>query len=68
MKIALLLLAIPFVTASIESPTEIGGDADISEHLLVADVEGPFVLADLDRHNRVQPGYCYGKKDFNCYR
>ena len=71
MKIALLLLAIPFVTASIESPTEIGDDAaDVSEHLLDADVEGPlaFVLADLDRRNRVQPAYCYGTTDFNCYR
>ena len=38
-----------------------------SEDLLDA-AEGPVILADLDRRNRDQPGYCYGRTDYVCYR
>jgi hypothetical protein len=41
--------------------------ADSSEDVL-DEAEGPFVLADLDRRNRNQPGYCYGRTDYTCYR
>lgn len=45
---------------------------EISESSSPEDVldesEGPFVLADLDRRDQDQPGYCYGKKNYNCYR
>ncbi len=40
---------------------------DSSEELL-DEAEGPFVLADLDRRNRNQPGYCYGRTNYDCYR
>ena len=42
-------------------------DFDSPEDVL-DEVEGPFVLADLGRRNRNQPGYCYGRTNYDCYR
>lgn len=41
---------------------------DDSPEDLLNDVDGPIVLADLDRRNRNQPGYCYGRVNYDCYR
>ncbi len=42
-------------------------DFDSPEDVL-DEVEGPFVLVDLGRRNRNQPGYCYGRTNYDCYR
>ena len=41
--------------------------SDSPEDLLQG-ADGPFVLADLDRRTRNQPGYCSGRADYDCYR
>jgi hypothetical protein len=66
MKTSFLFLVLPFVAAVSDSAKELSENLVVD--LLDATGEGPLVLADLEGRNRVQPAYCYGTKNFNCYR
>jgi len=77
MKISFLLLVLPFVAAATDSVDDHHRDNLVVDVLDANDeddrhridaADGPFVLADLDRRTRNQPGYCYGRQDYNCYR
>lgn len=71
MKLSFLLFVIPFA-AAVEIADERGAAPEAEEYLMVDSLgvgnDGPFVLADLEGRNLVQPKYCYGTKNFNCYR
>ena len=66
MQLSFLFLVLPFVSAVSDLADE--RSENLALDLLDSAGEGPFVLADLDGRNRVQPAYCYGTKNFNCYR
>jgi hypothetical protein len=61
-----LFLVLPFVAAVSDSVDE--RSENLAVDLLDAAGEEPLVLADLEGRNRVQPAYCRGAPNFNCYR
>ena len=73
MKISFLFLVIPIVAGvdvDVDTADERGAtpvdNRDVD--LIGATDNRPFVLAGLDRRTDLQPDYCYGTQNFNCYR